>query len=350
MEEVVADIERWRSQGEQVALATVVQTWGSSPRKVGAKMAITAGGQLSGSVSGGCIEGAVAEESFAVLKSGQPKLLQYGVADETGWEVGLACGGNIQVFVEPLNSEFFAATKELLHAERAGALVTVIAGPEALLGRKLLVERGHEGWIGSIDAAVDAAVAAHARVAIQRGKDEQFTLAGGSIELFVDLLLPPPTLVMVGGVHIAIVLATLAKNMGYRTVVVDPRHAFGAVERFPHVDQLLRSWPEDAFAQLHPNENTAIAILTHDPKIDDPALKMVLRSPAFYIGALGSRKTHSARIERLQEAGFAPHELERIHSPIGLAIGAETPEEIALAVMAQVVKTRHAAPISSQQQ
>lgn len=345
MEEVIEDIRRWRKSGEAVALATVVQTWGSAPRRPGAKMAITAGGKISGSVSGGCVEGAVAEEAFAVLQSHTPKLLHYGVADETGWEVGLACGGNIRVFVEPVDDELFGRVNTLMQEERAGAVATIIAGPEALLGRKLFVESGHEGWSGGIDAALDAHVAQLALDAIQRGKDAQISLADQGIELFIDVLLPPPTLIMVGGVHIAITLATLAKGLGYRTIVIDPRHAFGSDERFPHADQLLRSWPEDAFAQLHINENTAVAILTHDPKIDDPALQCVLRSPAFYIGALGSRKTHDKRLTRLREAGFSQPELARIHSPIGLAsLDAQTPEEIALAVMAQIVQVRNAIP------
>lgn len=341
MEEVVTDIQRWRSHGEKVALATVVQTWGSAPRRVGAKMAVTANGQMSGSVSGGCVEGAVAEEAFAIMESGKPKLLHYGVADEMGWEVGLACGGNIQVFVEPVDDKLFPAISALLAAERAGAVATVLTGPDALLGRKLFVEKEQDGWMGGIDSTVDTTVVNLARAAIARGRDETVTLDEHGLTIFIDVLLPPPTLIMVGGVHIAITLATLAKSLGYRTVVIDPRQAFGSAERFPHVDQLLRGWPEDAFTQLKINENTAIAILTHDPKIDDPALQIALRSPAYYIGALGSRKTHAKRLERLHEAGFIQQEVERIHAPIGLPIDAQTPEEIALAVMAEIVKARN---------
>jgi xanthine dehydrogenase accessory factor len=347
MEEVIGDIQRWRGQGERVALATVVQTWGSAPRRPGAKMAITANGQLSGSVSGGCVEGAVAEEAFAVLDSGTPKLLHYGVADEMGWEVGLACGGNIQVFVEPLNDTLFPVITNLIASEHASAVATVISGPQAWLGRKLIVEAGQEAWQGSIDATVDSEVAARARAAIAHGQDIQLALAEQGIEIFIDLLLPPPTLYMIGGVHIAVTLATLAKTQGYRTVVIDPRHAFGTVERFPHVDQLVQSWPEEAFAGLKLNENSAVAILTHDPKIDDPALHSVLRSPAFYIGALGSSKTHGQRLQRLRAAGFARSEVERIHAPIGLEIDAQTPEEIALAIMAQIVKVRHAVQVAA---
>lgn len=342
MQEVIADITRWHGRGEAVVLATVVQTWGSAPRKVGAKMAINANGEISGSVSGGCVEGAVAEEAMALLHTGQSKLLHYGIADELGWEVGLACGGNIQVFVEPLHRQFFDAAKQLLDAAGAGAIATVIAGPAALVGKKLMVVRGQALWQGSVRADVDAAIAEMAHNAIASGQDVRFTWQEMDIELFIDVLLPSPTLVMVGGVHIAVVLADLAKRLGYRTVVVDPRHAFGSDERFPHVDQLIRQWPDQAFAQIALHGNVAVAILTHDPKIDDPALQVVLRSNVFYIGALGSSRTHLQRVERLLLAGFCQEEVERIHAPIGLEIEAETPGEIALAILAQVVKTRHA--------
>lgn len=350
MEEVLKDIQRWRATGAQIALATVVQTWGSAPRRPGAKMAITAGGQLSGSVSGGCVEGAVVEEAFATLQSHRPKLLHYGVADETGWEVGLACGGTIEIFVEPLDDTLFQTISQMYAEERAGAVVTVIAGPDALVGRKLLVESANDQWQGAIEPSLDHTIAQLAHAHIQHGRDSRVMLAEAGIELFIDVLLPPPTLIMVGGVHIAITLAAIAKTQGYRTVVIDPRHAFGSDERFPHADLLLRSWPEEAFAQLTISENTAITLLTHDPKIDDPALKQTLRTPAFYIGALGSRKTHAKRVERLREAGFTPQEIERIHAPIGIEIDAQTPEQIALAVMAQVVKARNTMPVAQVEQ
>jgi xanthine dehydrogenase accessory factor len=350
MEEVLKEIERWRAAGAQVALATVVQTWGSAPRRPGAKMAITIEGQISGSVSGGCVEGAVVEEAFAALQSQRPKLLHYGVADETGWEVGLACGGTIEIFVEPLDDTFFQTISQLYAEERAGAVATVIAGPDALVGRKLLVESASDQWQGVIDPSLDHAVAQLAHAHIQRGRDSRVMLEDAGVELFIDVLLPPPTLIMVGGVHIAITLAAIAKTQGYRTIVIDPRHAFGSDERFPHADLLLRSWPEEAFAQLTINENTAITLLTHDPKIDDPALKQVLRTPAFYIGALGSRKTHAKRVERLREAGFTSQEIERIHAPIGVEIDAQTPEQIALAVMAQVVRARNTMPVAQVEQ
>lgn len=341
MQEVIADIMRWRGRGEAVALATVVQTWGSAPRKVGAKMAISAHGEISGSVSGGCVEGAVVEEAMPVLHTGKAKLLHYGIADEMGWEVGLACGGNIQIFVEPLHAEFFDMTKTLAETEGLGAVATVINGPDELVGRKLMVVRGQEAVLGSVRADLDGRIAEVAHSTIARGHDALVSWQEMGIELFIDAQLPSPVLVMVGGVHIAVALADLAKRMGYRTVVVDPRHAFGSDARFPHVDRLIRQWPGDAFAQINLHENMAVAILTHDPKIDDPALQAVLRSPVFYIGALGSSRTHQQRVRRLLGAGFGEAEIARVHAPIGLEIEADTPEEIALAVMAQVVKTRH---------
>lgn len=340
MQEVVTDINRWRAEDQPVALATVIQTWGSAPRKAGAKMAVTPDGQLSGSVSGGCVEGAVYEEAVAALENHQPKLLSYGVADETAWEVGLACGGSIQIFVEGLHNEIYEAVDKLLAEERAGAVATVIAGDEALVGRKLFVDtRGNR--LGGITAEVDEQAAALMRDIIKQGQVQRTTLAGTNLELFIDVYMPPPQLVMVGGVHIAVALAALAKTLGYRTVVVDPRRAFGSEERFPHADVLIQKWPDKAFEEVTLNENTAVALLTHDPKIDDPALKAVLNSPAFYIGALGSSKTHAKRVARLQEAGFEEQAIGRIHGPIGLDIGAQNPEEIALSVLAEIVKARH---------
>ncbi|MCB0037627.1 MAG: XdhC family protein [Anaerolineales bacterium] len=340
MQEVVTDINRWRSEDQPVALATVIQTWGSAPRKAGAKMAVTPEGQLSGSVSGGCVEGAVYEEAVAALENHKPKLLSYGVADETAWEVGLACGGSIQIFVEGLHNEIYEAIDHLLAEERAGAVATVIAGDEALLGAKLFIDTQGKR-LGGITAALDEPIVKQMKTAIKQGKVQRVTLPDSDLELFIDVFLPPPQLVMVGGVHIAVALAALAKTLGYRTIVVDPRRAFGSDERFPHADALIQKWPEKAFAEITINENTAVALLTHDPKIDDPALGVVLNSPAFYVGALGSSKTHAKRVVRLQEAGFDEQTIGRIYGPIGLDIGAQNPEEIALSVLGEIVKARH---------
>ncbi|MBK8905648.1 MAG: XdhC family protein [Anaerolineaceae bacterium] len=336
MKEVIDDINRWHEDNQPVALATVVQTWGSAPRKVGAKMALTPDGRMSGSVSGGCVEGAVYEEGTAALQANQPKLLHFGVADETAWDVGLACGGTIEVFVEPLDTAVYHFMHNLIENDAAGAAITVIRGPEERLGRKLAVSRAGER-LGSLgDAALDAqAIAAEAKAV-----HPQRVQLNDEVEVFIDTVRPAPTLIIVGGVHIAIALTSYAKTLGYRTLVIDPRRAFGSDERFPHVDQLIQAWPDKAFAEVEVTPETAVALLTHDPKIDDPALKILLKAEPFYIGALGSNKTHNKRIERLRGYGFSDEEIGRIHGPIGLDIGAQTPEEIALSIMAEIVKAR----------
>lgn len=343
MREVLADIEQWLAEQQPVALATVVQTWGSAPRREGAKMAFTPAGQLSGSVSGGCVEGAVYEAGLEALENKQPQLLHFGVADETAWEVGLACGGEIRVFVEPLDSQVQALAQETAQAEQAGAAVTVISGPAALLGRKLIVREG-EVVYGSILPAVDEQAVALVEAQIRQGKPGRVTVEAAEepAELFIDVWMPAPQLVMVGAVHIAIALAQMATTLGYRTIVIDPRRAFGSEERFPHVDRLIQGWPDKALAEVSLNPSTAVVMLTHDPKIDDVALKIVLDKPVFYIGALGSSRTHAKRRERLAAAGLPAEKLERIHAPIGLDIGAQTPEEIAVAVLAEIVAARHA--------
>lgn len=345
MREVITDIDQWLTEGEAIALATVVETWGSAPRQAGAKMALTAGGRISGSVSGGCVEGAVVEAGTETLDSGRPQLLSFGVADETAWEVGLACGGQIEVFVERLDPAVYQETHRLIDAEETAAVATVIAGPDDLLGSKWVV--GREGIrAGSAAETLAERVTAVAQAALAAGESRRTRLdsAAGPIELFIELLLPAPTLVIVGGVHIAIALAALARPLGYRTIVIDPRRAFGSQERFPHADRLIQAWPDKALAGIKLNETTAVAMLTHDPKIDDPALKIVLPSPAFYVGALGSSQTHARRRRRLMDAGLAESLVDRIHSPIGLDINAQTPEEIALAVMGEVVAARRGRP------
>jgi xanthine dehydrogenase accessory factor len=351
MFDVMADIDRWLSQKEPIALATVIQTWGSSPRRVGAKMAMTPGGQIAGSVSGGCVEGAVYEAGMETLASGRPQLLHFGVADETAWEVGLACGGSIDVFVEPLDAAAYELIREVLLKKEQAAVVTAIGGPAHLLGRQWIVGDG-EFRFGRRGSEVEGRVLAAAERALVEGKSQRLdrTAAGGApgvalaeaepVELFVEVTPRPPTLIMVGGVHIAIALAAIARTLGYRTVVVDPRRAFGSEERFPEVDELIAAWPDEAFGRLKLTTDTAVAMLTHDPKIDDPALKHVLNSPVFYVGALGSQKTQEKRRQRLLKAGLSPEQVARIHGPIGLPIGAQTPEEIALSVMAEIVKVR----------
>lgn len=344
MREVIEDVQRWREEGEKIALATVIATWGSAPRKVGAKMALTPSGKISGSVSGGCVEGAVYESGIETLKTNRAQLLEFGVADETAWDVGLACGGQIKVFVEPMSQRGLERIQQWLEAEQSAAVVTVVGGPDGLIGQKVYVApdgRQH----GSLEGVSDEEIANVADRALSSGGPMRHTISVGpdEIELFVDALLPSPTLVIVGGAHIAIALASIAQTVGYRTTLIDPRRAFGNAERFPHVDRLIQAWPDEALEDLTLTHNTAVATLTHDPKIDDPALINVLSGPAFYVGALGSTSTHERRRKRLLEAGVAPELVDRIHSPIGLDINSQTPEEIAVAIMAEIIAARRGA-------
>lgn len=334
MREVLADIDRWRAAGDAVAIATVVDTWGSAPRPPGAKMAVSAKGQIAGSVSGGCVEAAVVEEAGRVLSDGRPRLLRYGVSDESAWSVGLACGGTIEVFVEPLDAAAFERVRDAIEARRPAAVTTVIRGPEALIGRKRVALAD-----GSAFGELPAEFRAASDAAVAGGASRKAAAPEG--EIFVDVLSPPPRLVVVGGVHIAIPLVALAKTLGFHTTVVDPREGFGNAARFPHADRIVGAWPDRALAEIGLDAATAVAVLTHDPKLDDPALTVALRGPAFYVGALGSSRTQEKRRNRLMEAGLSEAEIGRLYAPIGLDIGGRSPEEIALSIMAQIVAARN---------
>ena len=339
MRDILPDIDTWRAENKSIALATVIQTWGSSPRRPGAKMALTPEGNITGSVSGGCVEGAVFDTGLDVLKSNRPQLLHFGVADETAWDVGLACGGSIDIFVKPLDMEIFSPLRATLVDETSAVLVTVVRGPDELLGREMLVRE--DGQVtGTVEDPLNEQVEDLARETLAGGGSRR-ALLNEDVEVFVEVISPPPTLIAVGGVHITVALMALAKTLGYRTVVVDPRSAFGNETRFPYVDQLIQSWPQEAFQRIPINRSTAVAMLTHDPKLDDPALKIALPSAAFYVGALGSKTTQAKRRQRLLEDGLTQGQLDRLHGPIGLDIGAGTPEEIAISIMAEIVAARN---------
>ena len=339
MRDILTDLDKWRTENQSIALATVIQTWGSSPRRAGAKMALTPAGKITGSVSGGCVEGAVYDEGVEALKSNRPRLLHFGVADETAWEVGLACGGSIDIFVKPLEEELFRALRAVLLEEKSAVVVTVVRGPDDILGREMLVDE-NGNITGSLTTDLDQQVFMLARETLEQGESRR-ALLQDETEVFMEVILPPPTLIAVGGVHITIALMALAKTLGYRTVVVDPRSAFGNEERFPNVDLLIQRWPEEAFQEIPLTRSTAVAMLTHDPKLDDPALKIALPSQAFYVGALGSKTTQAKRRQRLLDDGLTEEQLNRLHGPIGLEIGAGTPEEIAISIMAEVVAARN---------
>ncbi|MBL8109038.1 MAG: XdhC family protein [Anaerolineales bacterium] len=333
MRDILIDIQHWQKEGESIALATVIQTWGSAPRRIGSHMAFTLSGKIAGSVSGGCVENTVIEAGMQVLKMNHPQLLHFGVADETAWGVGLACGGSIDVFVQPLDAQVFHEIKKVINNEEGAHHVTVIGGAEELLGEQVLIQ-DNRIVAGSLGNGIDSRVL---NLSPEISMPQQ--LAMEEAQVFINVIRPAPTLVIVGGVHIAIALASLAKTLGYQIILIDPRKAWGNETRFPHVDSLIQLWVDEAFEQIKINPSTAIAVLTHDPKIDDPAIKLALNSSAFYVGALGSKNTNAKRRERLLSDGVSESQMDKVRAPIGLDIGAQNPEEIALAVMSQIVQT-----------
>lgn len=309
----------WHRAGRGAALATVVQTWGSAPRRAGAQMVVSGDGEMMGSVSGGCVEGAVVLEAMEALEAGAPRLLEYGVSDGDAFAVGLACGGTIKVLVEPIG----AAMPEALLADLVAARAARI--PVAYVVDLQTCER-------RLDRAGHAARFAKDRTGVEE-----------DARTFVAIHNPPLRLAIVGAVHIAQALVPMARLVGYDPVIIDPRGAFGSEARFPG-ETLISDWPDEALEQVGLDTRCALVLLTHDPKLDDPALHIALRSGAFYIGALGSTRTHAKREERLQEAGFSADDIARIQGPIGLDIGAASPSEIAVSIIAQMVQTLRQVP------
>jgi xanthine dehydrogenase accessory factor len=306
MREVLEELRQWTREDEEVALATVIETWGSSPRPLGSKMAVTRSGKMAGSVSNGCIEGAVFEEAQKVLKSGQPKIAAFGVADDVAFEVGLACGGHIEVFVQPLGA-VHRKLIEMLDRDEPATLRTNLDSGEAEL---------------------------------TRGAPTGSELARREGDVFVEPFRRPAHLVIIGAIHIAIPLHRLAKLMGYRVTVIDARAKFATRERFPEADELIVAWPDEAMAKITVDNSTYVVILTHDPKFDLPALRSVLKKPAGYIGAIGSRKTNQNRFDALRKEGFKEDELARVHGPIGLDLGSRGADETALGILAEITAER----------
>jgi len=344
MLEVWSEIVRWRQAGKSIALATIIQVEGSSLRPTASKMAVTADGDIAGSITGGCVEGAVFEEAQTVIRNGLPKRLSYGISNDTAWEVGLACGGSILVFVESLSEapwiNLEPQIRRYLAEKQLFAVATVVSGSR--LGNKMLLlpDGGQAGSLGSPELNTRAARAAdhcwetHSPL-LAPGRDEfQGT------DLFIDVFTPPPRLVIIGAVHIAIPLITIAKAMNFYTIVLDARSTFATRERFPHADELIVNWPATALEKLHPDTETYVVCLSHDDKFDNPVLQSALASPARYIGALGSRKTYANRLSALRELGVPEESLERIHAPVGLKLGSRYPEEIALEIMAEILAVR----------
>lgn len=309
----------WHRRGHGAALATVVETWGSAPRPVGSQLAVSGTGEIMGSVSGGCVEGAVVEAALQALADGQPRLLAFGVSDEDAFAVGLACGGKISVLVEPVGKALpEALLADLVAARAARSAIAYLTRADGA-GRRLTAGPGDP---------LESAIRERLRTD-RSGLEEDGT--------FIAVHNPPLRLIVVGAVHIAQPLVAMARLCGYDPVLIDPRSTFGAAHRFPG-ERVVEDWPDAAMAALEPDARTAIVTLTHDPKLDDPALRVALTTPAFYIGCLGSTRTHAKRLDRLRAGGVTDDAIARLHAPVGLAIGAKSPAEIAVSILAQITQ------------
>ena len=311
----------WLDEGRECALATVIGTWGSSPRPVCSQMLVDGDGNFEGSVSGGCVEGAVVSEAREALKTGAGKVLEFGVSDNDAWEVGLACGGTIRVFVAPCPERGVLSDVAQAYADKRPALlVTSLTDNSQRLAIDTL-----EPFQGELRGACEQALR----------MDKSRYLEDGDERLFIKVYSLPLRLFVIGAVHIAKTLIPVAAAAGYDVVLIDPRRAFASAERFPDA-QVTHEWPQVALPRLQPDRRTAVVTLSHDSKIDEPALQHALASEAFYVGALGSRRTHAARCQRLRDNGVSDESIARIHAPIGLDIGAATPVEIAVSIIAEI--------------
>jgi xanthine dehydrogenase accessory factor len=341
MKDVLDKLDQWREKKSEFAITTVIETWGSAPRPVGSKMVTTRTGQIAGSVSAGCVEGAVIQESEVVMDTGQPRLVEFGVADDEAWEVGLACGGQIKVFIEPgfaLDGIFDSLKENIEKGERFSTL-TILKGLESSVNKKLLMKSDGQ-VIGDLAITENDQGDGEILRLLESDVSGVSTLPDGS-SIFVEVYPRPAKLIIVGAVHLSDPLITMANAVGFETILIDPREAFATRERFPHVDQLICQWPQDVLQSLDLDNSSFVVILTHDPKLDDPALQLSLGSEAGYIGALGSRRTNKKRVERLRKAGMTEAQISRLHAPVGLPLGGRSPGEIAVSIMAEIVKVNN---------
>jgi len=330
----------------------VVRTFSSAPREPGAALAVSSEGEVVGSVSGGCVEGAVYELATEVIASGRPMLQRYGVSDDTAFSVGLTCGGIIDIFVEPISKERYPEFGDIARAVWAGepvAVATVIEGPGVLGARRVIWPAEHEppatGMLGSGDR-LDQATDDDARGMLAQGLTgvRHYGADGerrmDELSVFVQSFAPPPRMLVFGAIDFAAAVARIGKFLGYRVTVCDARPVFATTARFPDADEVVTDWPHRYLSGITTDERTVICVLTHDPKFDVPVLEVALRAPAAYIGAMGSRRTHEDRMDRLREAGMSEDELARLRSPVGLDLGARTPEETAVAIAAELIQLR----------
>jgi len=353
MRDVLDDLDRWYGQGEPVAMATVVATWRSAPRPAGATMLVGADGTAVGSVSGGCVEGAVYELAQQVVESGEPVLQRYGVSDDDAFAVGLTCGGILDIYVERIDNDLFPQFKDVVAAIRTGSPVAVVTcvqstgdDPAHRVGHRLIVYPDRaEGTLGTqrLDDAVTDDVrgmlAAGRTGVLRYGYDGE--RRGDELTLFVASYQAPPRMIVFGAIDFAAAVARIGVFLGYKVTVCDARPVFATKRRFPDAHEVVVAWPH-RYLQAEADgkridERTVVCVLTHDPKFDAPVLEVALRLPLAYVGAMGSRRTHDDRLARLREAGMSDDELARLASPVGLDLGARTPEETAVSVAAEII-------------
>jgi xanthine dehydrogenase accessory factor len=343
MRDIAEGIAAWRAAGNRFAVATVVQTWKSAPRQPGAAMAVSETGEVLGSVSGGCVEGAVYELAREVIESGEPTLRTYGVSDGDAFEVGLTCGGVIDIFVQPMGGDSYPELDAVLDSIRSGdpvAVASVVSGRPRLGGRLLVRPDLVTGTLGA--PSLDRAAAEQAAGMLGIGSTGTIRLGPAGeqrrqeLGVFVQSFVPPARMLVFGAIDFASAVARIGKFLGYHVTVCDARPVFATRKRFPDVDELVVQWPHRYLEGTEIDERTVICVLTHDPKFDVPLLHRALRTPARYVGAMGSRRTHDDRLRRLREIGMTEAELGRLSSPIGLDLGARTPEETAVAIAAEI--------------
>lgn len=339
--EVLGPLRRWAAEGRRAGVATLVRVRGSAPRRPGARFAASEGGEVAGSVSSGCVEADLYEHIQQVVAVGVSRLQTYGISDEMAATVGLPCGGEIEVLVAPYDprDEVWPALHGVLaHKHAAAVLVTGLSEPVRARQALFFLDGRRVGTLGRSE--LDEAAARAVRPLFDTGGTPVLEVGAPGVSVFAEGLLPPLRLAIVGATPVAAALCHLASDLGLAVTVIDPRERFATDERFPDADGLLRLWPEAAFAELGLDRSWSVVVLAHDDKLDVPALARALRAGCFYVGQIGGRRTQQLRRERLAELGFTAEELARIHGPVGLDIGAVSPEEIALSILAELVAVR----------
>ncbi|MGC5615417.1 XdhC family protein [Georgenia sp. Z1491] len=370
MKDILDDLVGWWESDVPFAVAVVIRTWSSAPRPPGAAMAVVGTGEVVGSVSGGCVEGAVYEVAQEVLRTGRPELVTYGVGDDDAFAVGLTCGGTIELLVQRVDRELFpelGAVVDDVRSREPVALVSLVPGvnpgsradaeddadggagagrdpgPTAGARGGYVVVRP-DGAVGGLgNGTLDAAVKDEARARLMHGTSEVVTIGATGqrrledLEVFVHSFGPPPRMLVFGAIDFAAAVVRIGKFLGYHVTVCDARPVFATSSRFPDADEIVVAWPHDHLAEISVDARTVICVLTHDPKFDVPLLELALRSPAGYVGAMGSRRTHLDRIDELRRRGFSDDELSRLSSPIGLDLGGRTPQETAVSIAAEII-------------